>query len=108
MTWCEWEPPPEEGTFRQCRLRRRISDESYEETATWLPEAVVLQAVSEGKCVRFRDRDEEPWSEGWKVLHVGASREGHLARHLSQEYRHHRRAKEGRNMRGSVVYDRWF
>lgn len=54
--------------YQQCRLRRFCSDGSYQETVLYFPENNKFKV---GSKVRYKNRRDEEWSQGWTIISVG-------------------------------------
>lgn len=87
--------------YRQCKLRKKLSDTSHSEMVTWLPEKYAIKnkflmlrnnkhdGHSGGCCVG--DPEYTEWDDGWQVIEVGAKQKADIVEARERDYKKWRR-----------------
>jgi hypothetical protein len=75
--------------WRQCGLRRKINDTTFEEQISYIPEP----HCKEGKVLKLKD-DDCSWVNGWEVIWCGERKSTEEVSRNSRDYLRTRKASD--------------
>ncbi len=75
--------------MRQCRLHKVINENKYLEMTSWIPERIAKLH----RVVRLQEEDGS-WTEGWKVVSVGAREKAEIVHQRSRYHLTQRKASD--------------
>jgi hypothetical protein len=75
--------------YRQCVLKKQLSDEAYEQQVSWIPEPFCVT----GKVLKLQNTD-GTWENGWIVTEAGEPQPASYVEEHSRDWLKTRKASD--------------